>query len=332
MGEVDIVHLFSLDVSDYRNYLRTIIMQARGCGCLSDEGFARIQNDMLVIMSELADRWTKGKSSSIPVDKAQDIMNSIAFVIGLKLKTYQTPEQALEHLNTDSIRTLYDEGINIVRRKKAYARRIQKRIIDNMLDTPNVYYKLTIVDGINGFFKLYRPQFGAHEIHITADYPVYIGRPQLDGIEFIEQYLHCIEAENSFCRCFDSKDIHNLMAAISKDYRSVPMNIFEPVLLAAVGLVILGHEPERLNLTRDDVNYLYKLLIKNNVSQIQEYLHISCDNMYKRIRVPKSSRLYIDMCIPKLASSIRNAIKMNTLDKLFVVPEQEEHQNTAKKR
>jgi len=114
---------------------------------------------------------------------------------------------------------LYDE-------KTAISRSLQKKILEHLLDTPNVYYRSTIADGVNGFFKLYRPQFAAHEIHITADYPILAGRPELDGIEFIEQYLRCIEAENAFCICFKPQDIHHLLCGLTHDYRSVPFNNF----------------------------------------------------------------------------------------------------------
>ena len=87
---------------------------------------------------------------------------------------------------------MFDEGLEIVRNKMVISHRIQKKIAANLLKTPNVYYRSTIMDGINGFFKLYTPQFSAHEIHITADYPTLAARPELDGIEFIEKYLRYI--------------------------------------------------------------------------------------------------------------------------------------------
>ena len=62
-----------------------------------------------------------------------------------------------------------------------------------MFQTPNGFWRSTIEGGINGFFRLYRPEFAAHEIHITADYPPLLGRPALQGVEFMERYLQEIE-------------------------------------------------------------------------------------------------------------------------------------------
>ena len=186
-------------------------------------------------------------------------MTSILFVIGIQLKSYQTPEQAIGMLKSEPLNTLFINGLRLVQQKKAICRRLQKRILNHLLATPNVYYRSTIADGINGFFKLYRPQFAAQEIHITADYPVFMGRPQLEGIEFIEKYLRCIQAENAFCVCFAPQDIHHLLCGLTEDYRSVPLNIFEPVLLSALGLIIRNRSPLRLNLTEKDISIFYSI-------------------------------------------------------------------------
>ena len=211
METPDIFHPIKEEFLNQKYYVQSLLEQARACGLLSEKELSAIQTDLVLILSEQTQLWSRGKSSSIPTDKAQDIMTSILFVLGLQLKSYEMPEQAVDALKSEPLKLLFEKGLELVRRKKAVSRHLQKKILENLLDTPNVYYRSTIADGINGFFKLYRPQFAAHEIHITADYPVLIGRPELDGIEFIEQYLRCIRAENAFCVCFAPQDIHHLL-------------------------------------------------------------------------------------------------------------------------
>lgn len=320
MVELDVVHTISSDLLDVQYYFQSLIEQAMLCGLLSDSGLAKIQWDLLAILAEQTDKWSRGKSSSIPTEKAKEIMNSVMFVIGIQLKSYQMPEQAIDMLKTESLKQLFESGMKLVKQKMMIARRLQKRIMDNLFETPNVYYRSTIFDGINGFFKLYRPQFAAHEIHITADYPVYIGRPRLNGIEFIEQYLRCIEAENAFCICFAAKDVHHLLSGLTKDYPSVPMNIFEPVLLSALGLSILKHDPIRLDLSKEDILLLYREFTGKSDIEIQECLRKSSFLLYRAIKLPQNARHYIDMCIPKLANAIQNGVMMKTLDKVFLTP------------
>ena len=220
----------------------------------------------------------------------------------------------------EPLKLLFEHGLKLVRRKKAVSRHLQKKILENLLDTPNVYYRSTIADGINGFFKLYRPQFAAHEIHITADYPVLIGRPELDGIEFIEQYLRCIRAENAFCVCFAPQDIHHLLCGLTQDYRSVPLNIFEPVLLSALGLVIQKRNPKRLDLTKQELSLLYRFFSGQTQKEIQASLKQALLDLDEKMNLPQISVQYASLCIPKLAETIRNAVKMETLDKVFLIP------------
>lgn len=170
------------------------------------------------------------------------------------------------------------------------------------------------------FFKLYRPQFCANEIHITADYPVFIGRPELEGIEFIEKYLRCIQAENAFCICFLAKNIHHLLCGFTKDYRSVPLNIFEPVILSALGLIILGRDPKKLDLNEADISSLYGQFLGQSEIKMQNCLKNALIELSEEIILPEFSIQYASLCIPKLVTIIQNAVKIKTLDKVFLIP------------
>ena len=149
---------------------------------------------------------------------------------------------------------------------------LQRRILKNLFNTPNVFYRSTIQGGINGSFKLYSPQFSAHEIHITADYPLCLGSPQFEGVEFIEEYLSRIDAENAFCNLFDPVLVHRLLLGLSPDYAQLPVNIFEPVLIAALGLVMVGRLPSGLDLTTYDILLLEDTFESKTKEQIESAL------------------------------------------------------------
>ena len=320
MEALDILHPIKEEMLNSKYYFQSLIEQACYCGLLSEKELSAVQTDLLLILAEQTDKWSKGESSSIPTEKAQDIMTSILFVIGIQLKSYQTPEQAVDVLKSEPLKLLFENGLKLVRRKMAVSRHLQKRILDHLLDTPNVYYRSTVADGVNGFFKLYRPQFAAHEIHITADYPIFLGRPELEGIEFIEKYLRCIQAENAFCVCFAPQDIHHLLCGLTQDYRSVPLNIFEPVLLSALGLMIQERNPKRLDLTEHDISFLYRLFSGQSEKEVQSCLKKALFCLNEKIDLPQISIQYASLCIPKLTATILNAVKMETLDKVFLIP------------
>lgn len=320
MTVLDVLHPILPEQLNSRYYFQSLMEQAHFCGLLSDEELSKIQTELLIILAEQTDKWSQGKSSSIPTEKAQELLTSAVFVIGVQLKTYQAPENAVEALKAEPLKSLFEKGLKLVQRKIAISRHRQKRIIAHLLNTPNVYYRATIADGINGFFKLYRPQFSAQEIHITADYPTYLGRPNFDGIEFIERYLRCIEAENEFCMHFAPQDIHHLLCGLTQDYRSIPMNLFEPVFLSALGLAILHRNPEQLDLSREDIVSLYRFFSGKSKQEIQHVLENAFCDLDKKMELPEISKRYICLCIPKFAETIQKSVVLKTMDKVFLAP------------
>ena len=66
-------------------------------------------------------------------------MTSVLFVIGIQLKSYQTPDQAVGMLKSEPLNTLFVNGLRLVRQKMAICRRLQKRILNHLLATPNVF-------------------------------------------------------------------------------------------------------------------------------------------------------------------------------------------------
>lgn len=326
MESLDRCSLLNAEALSAKDYVRSLIQQACSCGLLSDKEQFAVQTRLLLLLAEQTDKWSQGRSSSIPTEKAQAMMKSILFVIGVQLKTCSMPEQALEQLKSTPLNVLFEEGLKLVHRKTICSRRLQKAILEHLLDTPNVYYRSTIADGISGFFKLYRPQFSAHEIHITADYPTFMGRPELDGIEFIEKYLQHIRAENDFCMCFASRDIHHLLCGLTQDYRSVPLNIFEPVLLSALGLVLQERSPKHLDLTQQDVSLLYQRFSNQSEKHIEPCIMKALFSLNRVMHLPQASMRYALLCIPKLAAVILHAVKTDTLDKVFLIPSYPENE------
>ena len=116
-----------------------------------------------------------------------------------------------------------------------------------LFSTPNVFYHATAVDGIDGFFKLYRPALFPQETHITADYPTFAQRPDLTGIEFIEAYLQQLDHENRFLRCFAPEAVYPLLCGVDVSYADLPINLYEPVALTALCCVVTGQPPETLS-------------------------------------------------------------------------------------
>ena len=320
MNKIDILHSIPEDKIDKRRYFLSLLELANSCGLLSNSDVARIQSELALILAEQADKYTNGESSSITSEKANELLTSVMYVIGLHLKlTYKVPEQAVEHIKANTVKSVFESGLATIERRMEFAKHLHKLIASRLFETPNIFYRSTAIDGINGFFKLYRPQFAAHEIHITADYPLCSGMPELDGIEFIEQYLLRLECENAFCTLFSPDDVHRLMLSLSKDYTSCPVNIFEPVLLCVLGLTLLGANPMHLNLTPKSIDRLYCIFNGKTRDSIIHILKKALAMLSEKINLPRRVKKYAAFCIPKLAPAIENALNTKSIDKVFIM-------------
>ena len=130
-----------------------------------------------------------------------------------------------------------------------------------------------------------------------------------DGIEFMEKYLRCLEAENAFCIQFHSRDIHQLLCGLAQDYRNIPMNLFEYVVLSAFGLVLLNRSPQKLDLSKEDLESLYFLFSDKSDEKIIRYLGKAVHLLSEHSLLPKSTGQYLEVTLQKFVSVIGNAVK-----------------------
>ena len=110
------------------------------------------------------------------------------------------------------------------------------------------------------------------------------------------------------------------MCGLTEDYRSVPLNIFEPVLLSALGLIIRNRSPLRLNLTEKDISILQQKFSEQSEMEVQDCLRNALSALNTEMNLPQISMQYAALCIPNIVATILNAVKLKTLDKVFLLP------------
>ena len=221
-------------------YMQSLLEEAARCHLLMDADIENIQFGCLELLAYKVERYNGCDSQSIRVEVAENIMKSNLFTIGLHLKSYPSADDAVKALKETALLDLYHLGMKRLEAKRNAAKHLHMLVMQNKLDTENYTYNSTVTDGIKGFFKIYDPEYTAHEIHITADYPLCHPIEDLAGIEFIQKYLESIYYENLFCRCFSSEDIHHLLCGYDADYSDLILNIFEQVLTTALGCKLIG--------------------------------------------------------------------------------------------
>jgi hypothetical protein len=309
-GRIDVSRL------DGENYFESLLREAVRVERLSAGDLERLQYECLALLAERTERYNAGDSSSIRVEKAQQIMESNLFTVGVWLKACQSPDAAVDSLLEEPIGALYHKGRERIHTMVLAAKSFHQMLLGRLIDTGNDFYRLTAEDGVNGFFKLYDPDFAAQEIHITADYPLYIPIPRLKGIEFIRAYLNALYYENEFCRRFSAADIHRRLHAYEEGYEELLLNIYEQVLTAAVGCILAGGDAP-LTLTEQEAASLQERLYATRSEEFLPLLQKAVDALIRRLGIENGTAAYMKSSVPLLAATVRSAAKRNMLDRVF---------------
>lgn len=325
MGDIEKISRIKGETLSSEYYFQSLLEQAYMSGMLSDIQLEKIQFDCLSLLAKQTERYNNGDSSSIRVEAAQSLLASIMFTVGVWLKTYPNPDEAVAAVQKDGICALYQNGRERIDRLIKSTKMLHSSIIGNLVQTENVFYRSTIVDGIKVFFKLYYPEFAAQEIHITADYPVHHLMERLVGIEFIQKYLECIYYENLFCAQFSAENVHHLLCGYDEHYEQLLVNIYEPVLSAAIGCILSGRDVHRLEMAPSSIKFLSDLFRGKTRTEIEEILSEAVDQLSALMELTGPLKRYLSGSLPQIAAAIENAVLLQTLDRVFILPKYPEN-------
>lgn len=300
-------------------YFSSLLAEAQRNGLISNKDIDKIEYDCFILLGEQTNRYTNGESSSVPVEVAQSISNSILYTLGVALKSYPTPDDAVNALLNTEIGQLYFKGRRLIDKKIQAAKRLYVSMLKNMIVTDNLTYKSALRDGIKSFFKIYDPEFSAQEIRITADYPTFLPIHDLAGIEYMHKYIKSLYYENKFCKLFSDNDIESLLYGYAADYKHLVINIFGLVLTNALGRVMLGKNPLGLNITKEESSYLEERLSRLTKEQIGEEVRKAFDQLCESFEIESEPlREYLENVLPEIASIISIACEKRILTSVFV--------------
>ena len=300
-------------------YLRSLMEEAFRHGLITESDIQRVQIDCLALLAKKSEAYHGGDSSSIRIEDAENILQSIMFTIGVALKTEDTPDDALKQLYTQYVSKIYEAGRKRIDTMLKATKQLHKMVAGNMISTKNYTYNSTLIGGINGFFKLYNPEYSAHEIHITTDYPTANPITDLAGIEFMWKYLEAIFYENMFCCKFPAENIHSMLCGYMEDYSELVINLFALVLTNAIGCVMLHKSPYGLNISKEETEYLGYHLASMARQQLTQEILLACNTMYLGMNLVLSAlKEYIQRALPNITSNIFLAAKNGTLEKVFL--------------
>lgn len=320
MNEIEGISKIKREKLDERKYFKTLIEEAYKNQMISENDIMNLQMQALQLLDERIYKYNGSNSSSIKKETAGEISDSNNYTISIYLKTFRNPDEAIKEIKEKGLKIAYQEGRKKIDRMLNIIRLMYIKVKQNKLNIENDTYNDTIIGGIQGFLKIYDPDFKAQDMKITADYPLYnnlIGK--LDGVEFIKEYLSSICLENLFCKKFSEQKIKYLLYSYSHDYKELIINIFEIVLLEAIGCKLAERDIQDLSISTDELNKIYVILKDKEKVGIKQKINRVYQEICKELLSDNEQlQNYIDKNLNYIVEMITNAVEQNALDKVFI--------------
>ncbi|MGE5676723.1 MAG: DUF6179 domain-containing protein [Pseudomonadota bacterium] len=276
--------------------------------------------DCIKLLSTRCESYNRGESSSIRAEAAESIMKSNLYTIGLYLKSLPDADAAAEELKRAEAAEMYRKGRGLINSRLRAAKDTYRLVMNNRILTPNYTYNATLSDeGAGSFFKLYDPEYEAHETAASIDYQLCTEVTDLAGVEYIQRYLGSLFLENEFCGKFSHMDIHRLLCGYDRGYGDLLINIYEHVLTAAMGCILAERDIISLDISSKDVRMLQGRLSGYDDQAIIMLIRETASKLLAELGIAKPSLIsYTLGCLPEITTGIINAVRLDTLDKVFV--------------
>lgn len=301
------------------HYFQSLLIKATQRGMFTSEQLAKIQMGLYELIKNQVFKFTSGESTSVKIETAHSLMQSIYFSIGAYLKTVKDMDKKIHILTQENIQDIFLKSKDILKKYLLESHAKLKLIQSEYIDIGNMALHETLFDGFPGFFLEYDVNFKAHEIPGgIIDYILSVDFSHLVGVEYVQAYLNCLIQENHFCRCFSAKEIEKLLRGYSKTYKEDLINVYEIVLGNAIGRIISENDLSSLSITNSDRNIIKRKLVNMGISGIDKYLFTIYEQLLFELKLSKQETDYVYSALNTFCKRTRTCLENDSLEAVFI--------------
>lgn len=318
------IHKEGLSKAHFFEHLIALIEEK---GYLSEEQWQKVQLKLLEILTRQIEIFNKGQSSSIQKQKAEALMASIYFTLGVYFRELEDIDESIEILGKANLEEAFSEGKRLIHEKVERCKLLYEKAKATKITTENIAYNDTLGEGLNCFFKSYDEALRAEENCGDIDYPLCIDKMEEIGVLYIEGYLNKFIIENRFCQRFDNEgEIDRLLYGYHEGAQHLLINIFERVLINAIGNMILGRDG--LRLSEEEVTELRRLLRPLEENKLKLVLYQGAKMSMTLSKLEESeAKAYVYACVDKWLPIFKRCLEREDMTELFVV----DHESVQKR-
>ena len=243
---------------------------------LSEAESVKAQSNLYSFFVKHLKRYTLGDSSSVPSSTASEIFTSVCFVLKSYFDGCGVTYSALAQEDSEM---LFKKASDYMEEKVSFG----KNLYNSAKAAASKLDNISITDTLNGigtFFKKYDIYYYAHLIPGDIDYQLCIPvSEKLYGIDYINGWLANFLTESIFMSRFEADSIKRLLESQFSDYRETILNLYEPVMTAALGLTFCGKDIFSLNIDSLDAEDIAAMLSPMNDTELSNALKTASDSV-----------------------------------------------------
>lgn len=224
--------------------------------------------ELLPIVSELAQKYAGYESTSITYEKAQSLMEAVLFC----LREYNNSD-----INIQDIDILVQRDISVKEQYEIGARLLAEKVEDirKIFNESSFWFEDfgvkclydTVQKGIPQFLKWYDIKFCPQNTILTLDYPLLTDCSFLTGADAVYQYIQAVRIEQRFLRAFEKSYVIHILEKYNAEYQNMIENICSIVLTNVIGPIAPNKLREK---SVPEIEQMIKQFIQTAVKQFYE--------------------------------------------------------------
>ncbi len=193
--------------------------------------------ELVPIVGKLAEQYTAYEHTSMPYEKAEQLMQAVLYCIHEAELSGQGGAVADGKVTAQQ---LYEVGLACVEEKARQALGLYNKVSPSFSHYGNQCLYDTMVKGLPEFFRWYDMKFCPQDTILTLDYPVLKDLSGYTGIDKIYEFLLCIQMEQAFLGMFPEGYVKGVLVRHGSQYEDMVVNLCEAVLADVAGHVLAG--------------------------------------------------------------------------------------------
>lgn len=272
--------------------------------------------ELLPIVSELAQEYAGYESTSITYEKAQSLMEAVLFC----LNEYNNSDTSSLVQGNISVKEQYNIGAGLLSEKVENIRNIFNEISFQFEDYGVKCLYDTVQKGIPQFLKWYDIKFCPQNTILTLDYPLLIDCSSLAGADAVYKYIRAIQTEQIFLGRLDRNYVRLILEKYNPEYQNMIENICSIVLTNIIGHIAIKKSFHEIEFLNEEYLQLSKLFAGKSISDTENVIKPLIQKIVNQFYEGETDMLeYLCHETNNIAVRIYTANQYEQLNRVFVL-------------